>query len=648
MSFDTTVRLAFAKYHDTAALAQSALAQEVAVQGCLLSGDDDRQAGAAVRILLDWGMAQLQAQESENAAVSYDVLQKRYIEKMSAAAYADLYLISDATAQARRKAAIKRIGKIVAAELAQPDAQDKRQQKLLTARYGRCTDDQKQLLHFLALLQQPVSLQIIEHHTWAAQFLPLVTQLVTKNLIILTNDAQLIEIQPPMRPLAQTQVDANISRQWHEQIATFYEDRHVYEEAIYHWQRSGKHEQSAALLLTHYTTMPFDTIRDFVASYQEDDVTVDTWAKLHLIAGNAAQAADDIDTAIKDFRITLLAQNSEIKAKAYLALGKAYSQRNVEKALLYCESCERLVANLAEPSARAIYADVLIIQAWLWIEQKNDYAHASIFLNKAEPIINQFADDNWYITHYMWYTAKGGEYVRQKLFTKAIDHHWQAWQLAQANNDVERATSSTHNLGTIYSDTNDFDKARHFYEESFHLAEINNNNWAKAVNQKGLGYCDFGEQNYVEAATHYRLAYDNFKESGNTFWLAASCYDLAEAMVLAGNQAEAIVYMEEGIGLAETAGIEALLTYFANLQTQFPELSAALSAHQRSIISYVRQHGSINRPQTIELTALKARRSAGLLKSLVEMGVLVQKGKGRATVYVLTAETQQEDASLQK
>lgn len=635
MVSNTTVRLALSNYHDNLALAHSDLARSAAVKASLLDGDSENMLGFAVRATLDWALGRLRQIDKDHAQVSYDLLVKRYLEGMSASAYADLYLISDATSQSRRKAAVTRLGRILEQELTTPTETDNRRQRITLLRYNECSAEQKAVLRFLALAKEPLPLEIKTTVT-SLPFESVIPDLITNNLVQMGAFSRTIQLHPQTETWIREQINAAEAQPGHAHIARFHEERQRYDLAVTHWQQAGKMHHAATLLLAHHATVPFNIIREKIAVFRTDDVPPDVWAELCLLSGKAAVRTDDLEGAIADFRSASRAQNSELKAQAHLELIRVYRQIDIDKALVHCDMCERIVAILNPPRKMIIQAQLLIQKARITIQEKNDLEYASTCLAEAEQLIEEFKDsDKWSLIRYEWHSTQALLLSLCNKPEESAEQYWQAWQIAQSANDTENATTSTHNLGSTYFQLEQYDKALLYYEESLQYARLNHNERMIAVNQKGIGYCAFGQKKYAEAIERYLEAYTYFKKSNDSYWLGTACYDLAEALTHDHQVTAAVSYIQEGVQLSHESGNQFLGNAFVELCTKFPELAAESTPRQREIISFTRQHGAITRPQCSELTGLQARRATTLLTELVNENILVKEGKGKATRYVL-------------
>jgi ATP-dependent DNA helicase RecG len=66
---------------------------------------------------------------------------------------------------------------------------------------------------------------------------------------------------------------------------------------------------------------------------------------------------------------------------------------------------------------------------------------------------------------------------------------------------------------------------------------------------------------------------------------------------------------------------------------------SGLNERQRKAVEYVQHHGSITVPQYLTLVDIAERQARTDLRQLVERGILVLQGKGRATRYVPAPES---------
>ena len=66
-----------------------------------------------------------------------------------------------------------------------------------------------------------------------------------------------------------------------------------------------------------------------------------------------------------------------------------------------------------------------------------------------------------------------------------------------------------------------------------------------------------------------------------------------------------------------------------------PELRAQLDQRQKKVVDFVLERGRINRAECVALLRVSRNTAARDLTKLVELGVLVSKGKGPAAYYAL-------------
>ena len=156
---------------------------------------------------------------------------------------------------------------------------------------------------------------------------------------------------------------------------------------------------------------------------------------------------------------------------------------------------------------------------------------------------------------------------------------------------------------------------------------------------KGIGNCHFWQGAYQEAIRYGLLAHDDLVESGNQKRQAHACYDLAEAYSISEEIESGRQYFVTGTQIAQTLGDEQLLRDFQELEREYPTLNLheGLNERQKAAIDHVKQHGSITNRRYRELTGISQKQGARDLGELVERGIFIKVGQGRATRYEIDA-----------
>jgi len=58
-------------------------------------------------------------------------------------------------------------------------------------------------------------------------------------------------------------------------------------------------------------------------------------------------------------------------------------------------------------------------------------------------------------------------------------------------------------------------------------------------------------------------------------------------------------------------------------------------SNEQQVLAYVREHGTITRPEAEELLGISASTASRLIKKMVKSGQLLQNGKARGIKYTL-------------
>lgn len=631
--FQQTIRETFGDYRDVRLLTQSPLAQSPAIMGCLLDGDSKvlYARGYAVRALLDWALDSLKAKGDKRSLDGYDVLDKRYRLGWSASAYADDALVSERTSQERRKAAIKRVSRILQPELTDGMHQRQYQQRMITYRYKACDAASQTVLRFLSLLRLPLPLS-------ADPPIPLrnnLTQLTTSNLILVDEATQTITLQPTARlAISEFVIDAE-ARQWHQWAARFYENGVAHAEACHHWLASGQVEEAVNTLVTHARQLSIERVQTLLQQLAPVSLSSALQAQVRLVAGRIAMLTGDLDEALKQYQQALRTSNPFVKATAYFQMAHICSQQDIDESLAHYAACRRTLRDNHTDAGRQLLVRALIGEATVRVEQQSNIDRAKALLAEAEALLGSTTEGAWLARHSDWHNVQGLLCSSLGAFAVSAEHLWQAWQYAQEADDMVRAINTTHNLGNAYYYMGKLTKSRHYYEKSWRLAIQENNERMVALNQKGLGACAFYAEAYDEALAHYQAAHRYFQSNAYYFWQTSLCYDIAEAGVLANRPLLAKQHWDEGMLLAKQTGNEAFAKLLTQLQAQFCELADGLHDRQRRGLNYARQIGKITKRVYAEVNNCSDSSAEKELAKLVSKAFLQKHGQARATYYVL-------------
>lgn len=148
-------------------------------------------------------------------------------------------------------------------------------------------------------------------------------------------------------------------------------------------------------------------------------------------------------------------------------------------------------------------------------------------------------------------------------------------------------------------------------------------------------------QQYHEAIDYYQKAEQVFLETGNRTLLMRTNYNLAEAFATVGNMEQARLYYHAGLQEAEQQSDEAAQKLFTTLQKEYPSLIVLdesqhfLNERQQRALNYLYEHEAITNREYQQLNDVSQKQAVRDLNQMVEMTLLVRKGRGRATRYML-------------
>ncbi len=645
--FEAIVAEAYRLYRngDVLSLATSALAHSTLVEPCFLAGEpvttDVR--GRAMQSLLQWAAEKLQPDGSHSWTAtqwrSYNILMSLFVRGKRVSELAEQMAISEQTLYQLRAQAIAAAARVMREELRQPADVAGRRAVFLANRYARHSADEQKVLRLVAVFehQMPAGLlYTLGREAGIADVQACVRGLVAANLLVSSDQGTDFLARPDMRQYLLSLLLPDERRRWHFAAGGHYQAQGIFLDAVGHFRLAGAHESAAQVIIDHWRdivdNLQIEELRDCLREFRPKDVSGLAWARLKIIAGEIAEALDDVDTALAEYQQALSATDARTKALAYYRRAKALEMKDIDESLAHYDYGIRF---LTERSPR----DPLLIRmhidmAWIFIQERQDLAKAEANLIYAEQHCQSADRETWADLHNAW----GELCYRRGDLEQAIEHHWQGWLAAKEINNAERQMRAAHNLGQIYVEMGKYDQGLDYLQEGKQLAVKAGNRKLEAVCERSIGVCRFWLRDYAGAIECYRRAHDIFVEMKNQNWLAHTCCDIAEAYAEMGNVAESRRYHAEGRQIAEALGGERLLGEFDALMRKYPALSeqaGQLSERQLKALEFARASGAVTNRDYQRLTGMSQKQTVRDLTDLVRQGLLVRVGSGRATRYVV-------------
>jgi tetratricopeptide (TPR) repeat protein len=199
-----------------------------------------------------------------------------------------------------------------------------------------------------------------------------------------------------------------------------------------------------------------------------------------------------------------------------------------------------------------------------------------------------------YVEYYIearWHYLQAGEWDKAAVITFSLEdyltlHGFPQWsmdllqELELPNMSEENQAIAYHQIGTLYLNFGDYDKALSHYEKSLQIDEKRNNiqGVSKRLHQIGIIFEEKGD--YDEALKQYQKAKETFEKIGDIKDVSSSLHQIGMIYQYKGEYDEALKQYQKALEISEKIGnIPALaisLGQMGNLYVQKKEFAMAL------------------------------------------------------------------------
>lgn len=441
----------------------------------------------------------------------------------------------------------------------------------------------------------------------------------------------------------------------HEIAADYYQREHNYLEAAYHWREASKFEQAAQILIKEHQTIiaagQTAALQALLVEFHIHSLRPATWAQLKIVTGDVSVLVKDLDTALSEYGTALNADGATIyqKALAYSRRARAFELLDLwrECFLHYQKGIDLLKA---EDKHQELLVDMYIDRAWIYTQERPDLDKAKADLQQAETWLPGKDNRRRALLHNAWVKF----YWEKQDKEQAFSHCFEAWLAATEAQDKGLMVMMGHNLGHEYVWREEHDTGLYYLQKALELAiEIGDQQHeAKCYRAIAASYILQAEAakpapdkaKFAMAIEQLQNALPLLQKLNNLNWLGHIYHDLANAYAGKGDVALGRENYQEAMKIARngnTTGLlteleqEGLLADLTQAVEYYPELAEELNENQQLAIATARAEGEITNRRYQELTGLARGAAALNLNELVELGYLVQKGKGRSIRYVL-------------
>ncbi|MGB1251927.1 MAG: tetratricopeptide repeat protein [Candidatus Promineifilaceae bacterium] len=594
-------------------LESCALAAHPLVDACLLDGDTDR--GEAVLVLLAWIAERLRPDAPLNwggyAWRFHLILSHYYLQGVTVREMTDRFGISE---PAFYKSARKALG---AAHMILEQGGSGQKPIALDRRLRSLSSEQRETVLRLSVLHEAISLPDWTKRDWGV--------LVAANLVREVDGK--VVVQNGVVQSAETK---------HQQFAAHHclQNNKILA-AAHHFLRAGEQKRAAKLLVEYQDSLlaqsKIDSLYPLLKQLDLGRLNAQERGQLMLLRGHVLVWRADVENAKQAFQMALSSAEIPLRAQAYFALANLLSRSDIDAALIQFERCIQLLANNLD--WQQLVAEAHLRRANIYLQDRRDVLQAEQDLTTAQTILEQYPNEHALRSDL--HKARTIQYRRQRDGELSRRHAWLAWQAAHEAQSAERIMETAHNLGVAYAETQQFEQALTYFQESYELS--GSHHQSRGLCAKHIGGCHYELGNPDAATVYYERAYECFVEMGLKTYQAYVCYDLAEVLVEQRQSEAAYRYYKEGRQLSMKLEMRQLVELFRQMAGKWDEFSAELSPRHRQILTYVREHGSINKKECMALIDLKERQATRTLKDELgkKLDLLQSIGKGRATRYVL-------------
>lgn len=433
----------------------------------------------------------------------------------------------------------------------------------------------------------------------------------------------------------------------HERAARFYRQTEGPIEVAWHLHMSGRSIEAADTLLgvAQYLIddLQIEELREALSQFSAKQLPPSQWCRVQTLLCDLFYKAGERDQALSACRQALNVETEPTgQARLYHRMARLYQGYNPTHALRYYQLAEELF-DPQDPQ----WLDLLKDRAWHYIQRKEwAKAEADLTLALERATSSQRADMQ---------DALADVYRQQGHYNRAVSHAQKALGLREERGDLPRVADSFNNLGLIYAEMGEPDYAIAAYQEALATYRRLGNREAIASIQLNVGAAHCLSGRLSKAIDHYAASLTIFEEIEMPRGQAQAHYNLAEAFASLGQVERAQHHWRAGYALSRQAGLHDQLEWFNQLRDQSPTFQELIPAQQvnvepdrplpcsdpillpeeRVALALARQTGWVTSKTLMAQTGVSKATATRRLVGLVERGLLVKAGRGRATRYTL-------------
>lgn len=192
------------------------------------------------------------------------------------------------------------------------------------------------------------------------------------------------------------------------------------------------------------------------------------------------------------------------------------------------------------------------IDAGIFLENyMSDYSAAKVYYERARHI----AEEQYGKDHYLYartLNLLGSLSSQEARFKESAQYHFEALGIQQRDIDNPDAAESLDNLGVLYCDQHDYEKALSYHEQALQWKErFPDDSLSIALSYNNIGVCKSYLKQYVEAKWYHQKALDIFLDAfgENNLDVSLTYANLGEVFFDLGDDSQALDYLQKSLSI---------------------------------------------------------------------------------------------------
>jgi len=479
-------------------------------------------------------------------------------------------------------------------------------QRLITSRFDRLPDPQRQLLQTLSVAGTSIAFELIQHLVQSPTLEAELEALIQSGFVRLNacqHGKEYIFNQALTQEVIYNTMVNRRKRAIHQQIGEKLEQMHMSDPSqvldllAFHFARTPEvpkavrylnlsAEQAARLYANDQAMDQYSQILELLTELDANtligvDLHNRQWLKVNRLYNHVVQkqcemlllsgAYDDVLTQVEAAFSREL--NPVEKARFLYCRGRVLEKRSeFAEARKEFEAAYEALSDSSEPKEQA-----RLLNAMGWVSRwLNEYDAALDFCRQALVLLEQHPDmEQLAYAH----NVMGVVCFYQHQWEDSLEHYQQSLNIQVQIQDIWGHANSLSNLGNVYFMTNRWEEAIEAFRKSLTLRQQLGDLEGIATSCNNLGHAFQELGDYEEAEKYIQEALDSYRQLKHTIGEAVAQCNLGTVALRQQNHPLALEHFNAGIAVLEARKMQAMLAEVYNhriqIQLEQPDLAAA-------------------------------------------------------------------------